>query len=82
MEGTRPETRESRVSYTIRREGDSLIEQRSGRRVERLKVEVADMIFVDGQPRLRKIFERGADGRITGFVERRLTWDILWKRFG
>lgn len=23
---------------------------------------------------------RGADGHITGFVERRETWDIAWKR--
>ena len=30
--------------------------------------------------RLRKVFERAVDGRITGFVERREIWDIRWQR--
>jgi hypothetical protein len=68
------------VTYTISRDGNSLVGQRSGRAKEPLRVEVADSLFVPGQPRLRKIFERGADGRVTGFVERRETWDIAWRR--
>lgn len=68
------------VTYTIRRDGDVLVGQRTGRKPETLRPEVADYFFVPGQPRLRKVFQRDAAGRIAGFVERRETWDILWKR--
>ncbi len=68
------------VTYTIRREGDHLTGQRTGRKPETLKAEVADLFFVPGQPRLRKVFQRDAAGHITGFVERRESWDIIWKR--
>ena len=68
------------VTYTIRRDGHDLTGVRSGRNPETLKVELRDCLFVPGQPRLRKIFQRNADGRITGLVERRETWDIAWRR--
>ena len=68
------------VAYTIRRDGHELTGVRSGRSPETLKVELLDCLFVPGQPRLRKIFQQNADGRITGFVERRETWDIAWRR--
>lgn len=68
------------ITYTIHVDGDSLVGQRSGRPPQSLKVELPDLFFVPGQPRLRKVFQRGPDGRITGFVERRETWDIAWKR--
>lgn len=68
------------VTYTITRDGTSLKGERTGRKEEALKVEVADVLFVPGQPRLRKIFKRDQAGRITGFVERRETWDIAWQR--
>ena len=68
------------VTYTIRVEGDSLVGRRSGRPPQSLKVELPDLVFVPGQPRLRKVFQRGSDGHITGFVERRETWDVAWKR--
>src|SRR5215471_6098512 len=64
------------VVYTITRDGATLRGQRTGRNEEALKVEVADVLFVPGQPRLRKIFKRDAAGHITGFVERRESWDI------
>jgi Domain of unknown function (DUF4440) len=68
------------LTYTIRRGPDGLTGERTGRKPETLKVEVPDCLFVPGQPRLRKIFQRDAAGRITGFVERRETWDIAWHR--
>jgi hypothetical protein len=68
------------VTYTIRRAGDGLTGQRTGRKPEALKVELPDCLFVPGQPRLRKIFQRDATGRIKGFVERRETWDLAWHR--
>ncbi|HLI84569.1 MAG TPA: hypothetical protein VKV17_11660 [Bryobacteraceae bacterium] len=45
-----------------------------------LRAEVADMLFVSGRPRYRKVFHRDQNGRITGFGERREAWDLLWKR--
>jgi hypothetical protein len=68
------------ITYTIERKGDQLIGQRTGRDPEMLEVEVADYLFVPGQPRLRKVFQRNADGAISGFVERRESWDITWRR--
>jgi uncharacterized protein DUF4440 len=68
------------VVYIITREGTNLRGQRTGRTEEALKVEVPDVLFVPGQPRLRKIFKRDAAGRLTGFVERRESWDISWQR--
>jgi hypothetical protein len=68
------------VTYTIRLEGHGLIGQRTGRKPETLKVELADCLFVPGQPRLRKIFRRDDKSRVTGFVERRETWEIAWRR--
>jgi hypothetical protein len=68
------------VTYTLRREGDGLVGNRTGRRPEVLKVELRDCLFVPGQSRLRKIFQRDAKGAVTGFVERRESWDIAWHR--
>jgi hypothetical protein len=62
------------VTYAIRRAGEGLTGQRTGRAPEVLKVELADCLFVPEQPRLRKIFSRDASGSITRFAERRETW--------
>jgi Domain of unknown function (DUF4440) len=68
------------VTYAIRRDGDRLVGTRTGRKTEPLRVELADCLFVPGQPRLRKVFQRDANGHVTGFVERRESWDIAWRR--
>ncbi|MGH8264491.1 MAG: DUF4440 domain-containing protein [Steroidobacterales bacterium] len=68
------------VSYVIRREGDGLVGQRTGRERQVLKAELPDLFFVPGAPRLRKVFQRDGDGQITGFVERRESWDIAWRK--
>lgn len=68
------------ITYTIRRRRGGLEGERTGRKPEPLKAELADCLFVPGQPRLRKIFHRDASGRISGFVERRESWDIAWRR--
>lgn len=68
------------VTYTITRDGSELRGQRTGRNAETLKVEAVDVLFVPGQPRLRKIFRRDPAGHITSFVERRESWDISWRR--
>lgn len=70
----------SDITYAIRRDGESLIGERSGRPVQSLRVEASDVLFVPGQPRGRKVFLRDADGRITGFADRREGHDIVWTK--
>lgn len=66
--------------YEIRRKGDALERQRSGRKAEPLLVEAPDVLFVPGQPRYRMVFRRDAGGKVTGFAERREAWDLDWQR--
>lgn len=68
------------ITYEIRLKDGALEGQQTGRKAEPLKAEVADVLFVPGKPRYRKILQRGSDGRITGFVERREAWDLEWAR--
>jgi hypothetical protein len=68
------------ITYEIRLKDGRLEGQQTGRKTEPLKAEVADVLFVPGKPRYRKIFQRGSDGRITGFAERREAWDLNWTR--
>ena len=53
---------------------------RNGHKPAIWNAEVRDVFFIAGDPRIRKIFTRDASGRITGFVERRESWDVAWIR--
>ncbi len=66
--------------YLIRWDGQRLVGGRKGSSLKLLDVEVRDLLFVPGQPRIRKIFQRDAKGQITGFVDRRESWDLVWKK--
>src|SRR5215475_861096 len=68
------------IIYEIRRKESGLEGQQSGRQAEPIRAEVPDVLFVPGKVRYRKVFQRGADGQITGFAERREAWDLVWKR--
>lgn len=68
------------IHYTVRREGDHLVGERTGRPPQALRVEARDVLFVPGQPRSRKVFQRDAAGRITGFADRREGRDVVWTR--
>jgi hypothetical protein len=68
------------IRTTIRREGDHLVGERTGRPAQELRVEARDVVFVPGQPRSRKVFQRDAGGRITGFADRREARDVVWTR--
>jgi len=68
------------IAYTIRRDGSALAGERTGRKPQPLLVELRDVLFVAGEPRSRKIFQRDARGRITGFVDRREGHDVVWTR--
>jgi hypothetical protein len=54
--------------------------ERTDRPAALYKAEVADVFFAPGSPRTRRIFQRGADGAITGFVDRREGHDIRWQK--
>jgi ketosteroid isomerase-like protein len=68
------------IAYEIRAAGSGLSGQQSGRMAETLLAEAPDVLFVPGKPRYRYVFLRGADGRITGFAQRREASDLVWKR--
>ena len=68
------------IHYAIRREADHLVGERTGRPPQALRIEARDVAFVPGQPRSRKVFQRDAGGRITGFADRREGRDIVWTR--
>ena len=68
------------VVYVLHRDGDRLIGQREGGSPVEWNAEVRDVFFIAGQPRIRRIFQRDATGKITGFVDRRESWDLVWKK--
>lgn len=68
------------ITYAIRRDGDHLVGERTGRPPQPLRVEARDVLFVAGQPRSRKVFQRDAAGQITGFADRREGRDVVWTR--
>lgn len=68
------------LMYKIRWDGQRLSGGRPGSTMKPLDVEVRDVLFVPGQPRIRKIFQRDAKGKITGFVDRRESWDLVWQK--
>ncbi|HEX4494956.1 MAG TPA: nuclear transport factor 2 family protein [Thermoanaerobaculia bacterium] len=68
------------ITYEIRRTATGLEGQQTGHKPETLLVEAPDDLFVPGKFRYRNIFQRAADGHITGFAERREAWDIIWAR--
>jgi hypothetical protein len=65
--------------YVSQWDGKQLIGGRQGGAMKPLQIEARDVLFVPGQPRIRKIFQRDEKGKITGFVDRRESWDLVWK---
>ncbi|MGH6872598.1 MAG: nuclear transport factor 2 family protein [Rhizomicrobium sp.] len=55
-----------------------LMGTRGTRKPAEWKQEAPDVFFIPGDNRIRKIFQRDAAGHITGFIERRESWDIVW----
>jgi len=70
------------LGYTISKKDGHLMGAREGKHAVELKAELADVLFVPGQPRSRDIFQRDANGHIIGFVSRREERDVVFKRIG
>jgi hypothetical protein len=68
------------VSYEIRHQGDHLAVSRDGKTAQPLLAESTDVFFVPGQPRSRKIFLRGPDGRVVRMIDRREGEDLDYRR--
>jgi ketosteroid isomerase-like protein len=74
--------KDSEATYSLKLVGDELIGTRDARKPSVWNAEASDVFFINGDPRIRKIFQRDALGKIVGFVERRESWDIVWIRVG
>jgi ketosteroid isomerase-like protein len=70
--------KDSSPVYILTVSNGELSGARNGRKPAVWKMEAPDVFFIPGDPRIRKIFQRDAQGNITGFVERRESWDIVW----
>ncbi len=68
------------ITATIRCTQGGLTMERSGRKPAQYLAEVADVFFVPGQPRTRRIFVRDAQGKVVGFVDRREGEDVRWNK--
>jgi hypothetical protein len=68
------------LEYVVQWDGKQLSGGRVGRSLTPLQVEVRDVLFVAGQPRTRKIFQRDPKGAVTGFVDRREGEDLVFRK--
>jgi ketosteroid isomerase-like protein len=69
--------------FKIARSGDGLTGSVNGAAPYAIEAELTDVLFTPGQPSMRRIFERDATGKITGFVVRRDGRDAIHlKRVG
>jgi ketosteroid isomerase-like protein len=70
--------KDSAATYSLRLVDGQLIGTRDARKPAAWNAEASDVFFLSGDPRIRKIFQRAASGKIIGFIERRESWDIVW----
>lgn len=67
---------------TITREGSQLFSATNGAKPAPLLAEVRDVLFTPGQPRTRRVFERDAHGKVTGFASRREGNGLAFHKIG
>jgi len=72
--------KDSDPTYVLTIADGHLIGARNGHKPETWNAETRDVFFLSGDPRIRKIFRRDAEGRVVGFIERRESWDIVWNK--
>jgi ketosteroid isomerase-like protein len=74
--------KDSEPTYTLAVTDGKLMGGRVGRKTSEWKAETRDVFFIPGDNRIRKIFQYGASGKVTGFIERRESWDLVWEKVG
>ncbi len=70
--------KDSEAVYSLAVVDGKLAGTRDKRKPAAWNAEASDVFFIPGDNRIRKIFQRDASGHITGFIERRESWDIVW----
>ena len=70
----------SEPMYVLTVESGKLMGARNGHKPAEWRAETRDVFFVPGDPRIRKIFQYDANGKVTRLVERRESWDIVWDK--
>jgi hypothetical protein len=68
------------LALEIARDGGALFMHKTGGSARPLKAELADVLFVPGDPRIRYLVKRGADKRVEQLIQRRESWDLAWDR--
>jgi hypothetical protein len=66
--------------YTITRKNGRLYGATNEAKPVEIKTELADVLFTPGAPRTRKIFQRDARGKVTGFLNRREERDVVFTK--
>jgi uncharacterized membrane protein len=72
--------KDSDATYVLTVAGRQLVATRGGREPVIWHAEACDVFFSQGDPRIRNIFQRDSAGKVTGLVERREMWDIVWEK--
>ena len=72
--------KDSEPTYSLALVDGKLMGGRTGRAPSEWNAETPDVFFIKGDPRIRKIFQYDANGKVTGFIERRESWDIVWDK--
>jgi hypothetical protein len=72
--------KDSEPTYALALIDGKLMGGRTGKAPSRWNAETRDVFFIKGDPRIRKIFQYDASGKVTGFIERRESWDIVWNK--
>jgi hypothetical protein len=68
------------MTLALTHEGDRLLAAATDGRKVRQAAEVRDVLFTPGRPRWRKVFQRDADGRVTGFFYRHEGHDLYFRK--
>jgi ketosteroid isomerase-like protein len=70
----------SELTVRITRAGNALAASFNGEESVPLYATVRDVFFTPGAPRIRLIFQRDANGRITGYLRRREERDLIFRK--
>jgi hypothetical protein len=72
--------KDSEPIFRLKLSDGKLVGGRAGKLPSEWNAETRDVFFIKGDPRIRKIFQYDATGKVTGFTERRESWDIVWEK--
>jgi len=68
------------LSVTISRDGNALASSTNGAKPVALDAEARDVFFTPGSPRTSIIFQRDANGHVTGYLSRREERDLVFTK--